>query len=133
MEEKILFLMISYLIVKLKKYNMKKSVLFIGTVLIMINSLFGLIIISYKPFNIIITDISLLLSVFVIYINMISKMPDGFKIGFSFLFSISGLIRFICGLLIEQEIKNNLALISFIVVLGIEFICIFVGNALKDK
>ena len=112
---------------------MKTSTLFIGIVLIIINSVSGFIISDYKPFNIIMTDVSLLLTIAAIYGSSISKMADGFKIGLSFLLVITGIIRFICGLLASQEISNNIGLIVFLVVLGFEAICIFLGIALKDK
>jgi len=112
---------------------MKNSILFIGLVLILINTALGFIISGYKPFNMTMVDISLLCTIAAIYGSSVSKMADGFKIGFTLLFSITGLIRLGCSLIASSEIINNGAFIAFIALLAFETVCIIIGIALKNK
>ena len=112
---------------------MKKTTLFTGIILILINTTIGLIFESYKPFNMIMADFSIILSTAIIYIAYSSKIADGFKIGFTVAFALTGLIRFICAIVSSENIKNNFAIVSFIILLSIEFLFLIIGNSLKNK
>ena len=62
--------------------------------LVFFNTLMGLIISAYTPFNYLLTDLSLVLTTTVfIFLLASSKIDDGFKIGLSVLFSITGIVR----------------------------------------
>ena len=77
---------------------MKNSALALGGLLILINTAAGLVFSSYNPFNMAMADASILLSTALIYGVYKSTIADGFKIGFTIVFAITGLIRFICSL-----------------------------------
>jgi hypothetical protein len=106
---------------------MKKTILYIGTILFILNSLFGLIISSYNQINIILVDINLLLTIGLIYLVFESQISDGFRIGLSFLYSISGFIRILLALFSNIDAKDNMALIFLLLVLAFELTC-FVGS-----
>ena len=112
---------------------MKNSFLLLGGLLVLINSTVGLVFESYNTFNRVMADGSIMLSIGLIYGAYNSAMADGFKIGFTVLFALSGLIRFICSVVSPEQFKNNLALLVFIIFLSIEFLVFFVGNNLKNK
>jgi len=112
---------------------MKKSVLFLGLILILLNSAIGMIVSGYNPINVGLVDLSIAISTGLIYYTSISSMNDGFKIGLNYLFNFSGIIRAICALLFSGDIKNSVSLITFIVILSIEIILIFVSESLKNK
>ncbi|MDC1384751.1 hypothetical protein N8329_02090 [Crocinitomicaceae bacterium] len=112
---------------------MKNSFLVLGGILFLINTTIGLIFSSYNPFNMVMVDISILLSTALIYGAYISKMADGFKIGFTVLFAITGLIRFVCSVVSPEQFKDNMAFLVFIIFLAIEGLSFFVGNSLKNK
>jgi hypothetical protein len=112
---------------------MKNSFLLLGGLLVLINSTVGLVFESYNTFNMAMADVSIMLSIGLIYGAYNSAMADGFKIGFTVLFAVSGLIRFICSVVSPEQFKNNLALLVFIIFLSIEFLVFFVGNNLKNK
>ena len=113
--------------------RMKNSIIFVGFALVFLNTIAGLIVSGYQPFNMIMADISLLISVGMMYGSTRSSMPDGYKIGLSFLFIITGLLRFICAILSAQEIKNNVAILFFAVLIAIEAVCVFIGIQMKNK
>ena len=112
---------------------MKNSFLFLGLLLVLINTMIGIIFSSYKPFNMGMADISLILSTALIYRVYKSSIADGFKIGFTMLFTITGLIRLICAIVSAEELKDNIALLVFIVFLAAEGLCFFVSIRLKNK
>jgi hypothetical protein len=112
---------------------MKNSFLLLGGLLVLINSAIGLIFSSYNPFNMVMADVSLILSTALIHGAYISKMADGFKIGFTVVFAITGVIRFICSVVSPEQFTNNIPLLVFIVFFSVECLMFFVGNNLKNK
>jgi len=112
---------------------MKKSILFLGFILILLNSAIGMIVNDYNPINVGLVDLSIAISTGLIYYTSVSPMNDGFKIGLNYLFVFSGVIRAICALLFLGDIKNSLSLIIFMIILSIEIILIFVSENLKNK
>ena len=112
---------------------MKNSFLVFGGLLVLINTAAGLVFNSYKPFNMIMADVSIILSTAAIYGAYKSTMADGFKIGFTVLFAITGLIRLVCSAVSPEQFTDNIAFLVFIIFLALEGLCFFVGKSLKDK
>ena len=112
---------------------MKNSFLVLGGILVLINTTVGLVFNSYNPFNMVMADVSIILSTALIYGAYKSVMADGFKISFTVLFAITGLIRFVCSVVSPEQFKNNMVFLVFIVFLAIEGLSFFVGNSLKNK
>ena len=79
------------------------------------------------------SDLSILLSTGLLYIIYQMKNADGFKIGYTLLFGLTGLIRFICAVSSSSEFKNNYAVLIFIILLCIEGLLIFVSHAMRNK
>ena len=110
---------------------MKKLVLIIGVFLVLFNTLMGLIISAYAPFNYLLTDLSLALTTVFIFVLASSKIDDGFKIGLSALFSITGIVRFILLIFLPQQWENNALIILVAGILTLEIICLaipFIGK-----
>ena len=64
----------------------------------------------------------------------IRKMiADGFKIGFTVWFLITGFIRFICAIVMVDNLSQNIAFFIFLTFLGVEVFCLFLGKILKNK
>lgn len=112
---------------------MKNSFLVLGGLLLLINTTIGLVFSSYKPFNMALADVSIVLSTALIYGAYKSIMADGFKIGFTVLFAITGLIRFVCSVVSPEQLKDNIAFLVFIIFLAIEGLSFFLGYNLKNK
>jgi len=112
---------------------MKNSFLVLGGILVLINTVVGLVFNSYNHFNMVMADLSILLSTILLYAAYRSSIADGFKIGFTIFFAITGLIRFICSVVSPEQFKDNMAFLIFIIFLAIEGLSFFVGNSLKNK
>ena len=112
---------------------MKNSILITGIILVLINTLLGLIIKDYATHKMLLADFSITLSTGLLYLMYKMKTADGFKIGYTLLFSFTGFIRFISAVLSSSEFKNNYAILVFFIVLCIECVLIFVSHAIRNK
>jgi len=112
---------------------MKNSILLTGVILVLINTTTGLIFQDYAPHKMLFADFSIVLTTALLYLVYQMKTADGFKIGFTLLFAITGLIRFICAVSSSSEFKNNYAVLIFIIFLCIECVLIFVNHAIRNK
>ena len=107
---------------------MKKLILLIGVLLIVLNTLAGLIVSDYAMLIFLLVDLSIALSVALFYFVACSKMANGFKIGLTILLFFTGVARCLCVAFAEQVWVNNYGFIAAIGVLLFEFAC--VSNAL---
>ncbi|MDR2126514.1 MAG: hypothetical protein LBP63_06775 [Prevotellaceae bacterium] len=107
---------------------MKNLIIFIGIVLLAFNTLIGLIISGYEPFNYLSADASIILSTGLIYFLATGKIDDGLKIGLSVLFSITGMARTVCCIVLPQSSENNVLLIAAVGILLFEIGCFAVAS-----
>ena len=112
---------------------MKKAILYSGIILIILNSIIGFMSSGYKQSNVILVDLSLLISIGLIYGVVESKIADGFRIGLTVLFSITGFIRVIVALSSNEEVKDNFSIMILLVILAFEVICFVVSKFLDNK
>lgn len=61
------------------------------------------------------------------------KTADGFKIGLTLLFGLTGLTRLICAESSTSEFKNNYAALVFTILFCIECALLFFSHALRNK
>jgi len=107
---------------------MKNLILIIGTLLIALNTLIGLIVFDYATLNFLLADLSIALSVGLLYFFACSKkMANGFKIGLTLLLILTGIARLSCVVLAKQTLENNYYFLVAIGILLLEFV--FVATA----
>lgn len=104
-----------------------------GTVLLLFNTLIGLIISVYPPFNCIMADLSIAISTALIYSAASSRLDDGYKIGLTWLFLFTGFARTICCIVLPQEADNNILLIIAAGILLVEILLLTIPAALFSK
>ena len=112
---------------------MKNNILLTGVVLTILNTIIGVVLSDYSNFNMVFADVSILTSTGMVYYLFQSTFADGFKIGFTVLFAITGLIRLVCSAVSPEQFADNIAFLVFIIFLALEGLCFFVGKSLKDK
>lgn len=112
---------------------MKNTILIIGSICIIINTLAGVIFQNYSTSNMIFGDVSILITVTLIYNLFGAHSSDGIKIGGSFIFAISGILRFICALSTTPNFKNDFVLFLFLIILAIEVVITLVYFKIRDK
>ena len=102
---------------------MKNLILFIGMLLIALNSIIGLIVGDYSTFNFLLADLSIALSTGIIYFVACRKMANGFKIGLIVLFFFTGIARCLCLTFASNTVENNVLFIVAVSILFFEIIC----------
>jgi hypothetical protein len=112
---------------------MKYTPLLLGLIFIVINTLAGLIFNDYATYKILFADFSIIISTGMLYFLHQMKTSDGFKIGFSLFFGLTGLIRFICAVTSISQFKSNFAILIFIIVICLESVLIYVSHAMRNK
>jgi len=112
---------------------MKKSVLLIGIIVLLLNSVIGISLSSYKLNNILLVDFSLLISTSLIFYLFNYKLSDAFKIGLSLFFLITGSFRVILALFIHTDYKDNFNLLLFLFLIAIEIISIVLVKYLNNS
>ena len=110
---------------------MSNIYLIIGTLIIIVNSIIGLIFNSYTTFNLLSSDLVILINTFFLYYISNSKIHDGFKVALSFILPSLGLLSYILSLKLENTIENNLILVFLISIISIQFILLVITNYLK--
>jgi hypothetical protein len=96
---------------------MKNSFILIGSLLLLINSVSCLIVITTS----------------ILYLLYKLDNADGFKIGLTVVFAITGLFRFFCAVSSINQFENNFGLLIFIIILSIESIMLFIVKILTNK
>lgn len=112
---------------------MKNIYIIIGIIIVLINSLFGLIFKNYETFNWLTANAVIILNVLLLQILSHSKISDGFKVALNFIFLVLGFVSFILSIKLEKKLENNILLSSIIIILAIQIILLIITNALKPK
>jgi hypothetical protein len=112
---------------------MKYTLFITGLILVVINTISGLIFQGYAAHKMLFADFSIILTIGLLYLMYQMRTADGFKIGFTLLFGLTGLTRFICAVSSSKEFKNNYAVLIFIMIFCIECVLIYVSHAMRNK
>jgi len=111
-----------------------KNIFLIGGILaILFNSLAGIILTGYPAYNWVLADFSLLFTTALTYALFTPSLDNGFKTAFSFLFIISGLIRYALSLIAPSEVENNWVILLIGGMLFVEVFIFIFGVALRKK
>jgi len=111
----------------------KKIVLILGVLFLVLNTLIGLIVSGYKPFNFLMADLSIILTFAIVFWLTISNFSTALKIGLSFLLSITGLIRMICTIAMSSTWENNFLIIIVVGILFFELACLAISWFINKK
>ena len=71
---------------------MTKIILFIGSLLVIVNTIFGLLISKYFLFNWLSVDVVLIISTILVFMLFSDKISSGYKISLVFIYSILTLV-----------------------------------------
>jgi len=112
---------------------MKNIILIFGSLLLAINTLSGLIISVYQPFNFLMANLSIILTFAIIYWLTISNLSSALKIGLSSLFIITGLIRLIFMIIMRSTWENNVLIIIVSIILFFELACMVISFYINKK
>tara|TARA_B110000285_G_scaffold143386_1_gene160215 strand:+ start:24 stop:362 length:339 start_codon:yes stop_codon:yes gene_type:complete len=112
---------------------MKNIFLFGGIIAILMNSLAGVVLSSFSTYNWVLADVSILFSAGFIFVLYTRFLDNAFKIAFTFLFLISGLIRYALSLFAHSELENNWIILLMGGLILIEVFIFIFGVVLRKK
>lgn len=112
---------------------MKNILLIGGIIAILFNSLAGVVLTSFPTHNWILADVNILFSTVLIFALYTRFFDNAFKIAFTFLFLISGLIRYILSLFTGSDFENNWIILLIGGLLFIEVLIFIFGVVLRKK
>ena len=99
---------------------MKKIFIYSGALLLMLNSVLGLVLSAYEPFNWVLNDGVILVNIALFNYVAVSNIKDGFKFSMTLFFFVSGLAEFLLGLFMKSYFTDNLLLILLLLMLIIQ-------------
>jgi hypothetical protein len=111
---------------------MKNIILVSGVAFILIYT-FVCLVTGNSFTNMLFGDFSIALTTTLLFLTYTVPIQDGYKIGYTFIFSITGLIRLICASLSITNIQGNYALIIFVIIFCLEFILLYISYAIREK
>lgn len=110
---------------------MKNLLIVTGIMLIFLNTIIGLIISKYLPFNYLMVDFSVLISVILIYLFSNNSVSTGYKIGLTVLFLFTGLIKIIFCVISPPHFQDNLYVVTILGIVTFEITCLLTAFAMR--
>lgn len=112
---------------------MKKTILVLGSLALIVNVLFGLLLSGYSYFNMGVNCGVIALNTALLFCLYQFNLRDAFRISLSFLFVIIGLIELILGCFMQQQLQDNACLIAILILLLAEISLFVIINTLSSK
>lgn len=112
---------------------MKNIFLIIGFVALVLNTIIGLIFSGYSTFNFISSDIVILINTLLLYIISNSKISDGFKVSFSFIFPLLGFVSFILACIMDSKLNDNISLTGVLIISTIQISLLIITNFINKN
>ena len=99
---------------------MKNTFIYTGILLLLLNSVVGLIVSTYDAFNWMVNDVVIVFNTLLLISLTFFKIKEGFKFGISFLFMALSIVEFVLGLFIENSFIDNWLLILMLIAVLIQ-------------
>lgn len=111
---------------------MSKIIIYLGTLLVIVNTIIGLLISKYMLFNWLSVDVVLLINTIFIFKLSTYKISNGYKISLSFIYSIFTVISVVLAFLSPNEINDNIYIITFVLIMLIEISLYLITKNIKN-
>lgn len=112
---------------------MKTITFIIGSIVLLLNVLFGLMLSSYSTFNCMLNSGVVIVSVVMLYLVSAIELNDGFRVSFNCLFPMFSFIELICGFLAPEHISDNLYLIAIILLVVLQVVMLVSAGYLSTN
>ena len=111
---------------------MKKAVI-IGCCLLVTNVLLGILISKYAFFNMCLNSIVIIITTVLIALIDRIRLSTAYKISLSFIFSIIGIVEYICGFFSKGTLTNNWVIITDLILLVLQVLIVIITNTITKK
>ena len=105
---------------------MKKLTIIITAILLCLNLLFGILLDSFKPFNVGFTSIAIMSTGTLVYLLQVISIKDAYAISLVFFYSIIGIIHYVLGLFSPTRITGNWFITIATLLMTIEIVVLIV-------
>jgi hypothetical protein len=99
---------------------MSKIIIYLGSLLVVVNTIIGLLISNYLPFNWLSIDVILIINTFLLSKLSNDNISNGYKISLSFIYPFLCFVSVVLALLSPQKLQDNYYIIGLIFILLIE-------------
>ena len=110
---------------------MSKIIIFLGSLFVVANTIIGLLISNYLPFNWLSIDVILIINTILISRLSVDNISNGYKISLSFIYPLLCFISIILAFLSPDKFKDNYYVIGFIFILLIELSLYLIAKNIK--
>jgi len=110
---------------------MSKITIYIGSLLIVVNTIIGLLISNYLPFNWLSVDVILIINIVILSKLSTEKISNGYKISLSFVYPFLGFVSIVLAFLSPAKFKDNYYLIGFVFIILIEVSLFLIAKNIK--
>lgn len=113
---------------------MKRSIFLIGSILVIVNLMLGMIISAYGYINLVASTVILVLTaVVLLLVNGLMSLKDGYVVSLNILIPIIGLIQYLIAIFMPSRFSDNWGLITLLVLIAIEAILLVATNSISKK
>ena len=112
---------------------MKNLILLSFVILVILNTVIGILFETMDIFNVFITDISLLSSALLIILLYTVPLVDGFKFGLTIFFSFTAIIKYFLCFFSPYYISQNIPLIITLILLSVEALLFLIVKTVNNK
>jgi hypothetical protein len=111
---------------------MSKIIIYLGSLLVVVNTIIGLLISNYLPFNWLSIDVILTINTILLSRLSIDNLSNGYKISFSFIYPLLCFISIVLALLSPAKFQDNYYVIGFIFILLFEVSLYLIAKKIKQ-
>lgn len=112
---------------------MKNIILIIGSALLVMNMLLGLVISAYSPFNMWLNCVVVIINTILVYLVSIVKLKEAFRISMFLLFQILGFVEFLCVFFVAPKWDDNPLIILVLIMLFVQTLLLVMTNYVSKK
>lgn len=110
---------------------MSKIILYLGALLVGVNTVIGLLISNYLTFNWLSIDVILIINTILLSKLSIDNISNGYKISLSFIYPFLCFVSIVLAFLSPSKFKDNYYVIGFILIILIEVSLYLIAKNLK--
>ena len=112
---------------------MKTISIIIGSIMLLLNVLFGFMLSCYSTFNCALNSGIIIVSVIMLCIVSSMRLSDGFRVSFNCIFPVFTIIELVCGFLAAERFNDNLYLIAIILLVVMQVVMLISAGYLSTN
>lgn len=112
---------------------MKYLSIVIGSILLLLNAVMGLMFSGYHTYNCILNSIIIVVSAIILYLVSSINLKDGYRVSFNCLFPLFTIIELVCGGMAAEQIKNNICILAILLLIILQVVLLVLCNYLSNK